>query len=495
VLPLLGLAIGLVLLTGLLGPSAAQPPLPGASAGLPPYWLTARPSPYLVTGLLLAAGGSGALGLALGLRALGHGWLPPRAASLGAVLAPAAMALVPPMGSADHLVYAAYGRLAVLGLSPYTHTAHQLAARGDPVGRAVEAPWTATPSVYGPVGTAEQWLAARIGGDSPHQIVLALTVLGAVAFILTSLILRRVAGPDPVARARVLLLFSLNPLLLFEVVGGAHIDALALVLAVAALAVVRRSAWSAGALVGAACAVKLSFGLYVLALGWSLRARPRRLGALLGGALLVGIGTYQLAGVHALDQARANSRLVSFATVPRLLFGPLEHALGEQPARTVVAALGAAGLVAVAVALTRVVPGVDQRAMTPTSPAEPRLTGPIGLGSIERDVAVRAALVLTLAWSLTAPYSLPWYDVAAWAPLAVSAASPADWLLLVRTMVMTWAYLPGLVVTLPATLDTLTGTLRGVLAPTVGVVLLIVVVWCSVRARRPASARLRSQPP
>src|SRR4029453_17725781 len=55
-------------------------------------------------------------------------------------------------------------------------------------------------------------------------------------------------------------------------------------------------------------------------------------------------------------------------------------------------------------------------------------------GSSGRDdptaVAIRAAAALGLAWLLTATYSLPWYDVVAWAPFALLAASRWDWLLI-----------------------------------------------------------------
>jgi hypothetical protein len=64
--------------------------------------------------------------------------------------------------------------------------------------------------------------------------------------------------------------------------------------------------------------------------------------------------------------------------------------------------------------------------------------------------AIRTAAALTLAWSLTATYSLPWYDVAAWAPIALLAATPYDWLLIARTSVLSVAYIPGRVVDLPA---------------------------------------------
>ena len=64
--------------------------------------------------------------------------------------------LVPPSGSADHINYAAYGRIAAQGGDPYVEAPAEWHGGTDPVTRAVEPPWTRTPSVYGPVATAIQ---------------------------------------------------------------------------------------------------------------------------------------------------------------------------------------------------------------------------------------------------------------------------------------------------------------------------------------------------
>ena len=76
---------------------------------------------------------------------------------------------VPPMGSADHLSYAAYGRIAVAGDDPYVEAPNRWRGGSDPVAGAVEAPWRWAPSVYGPVATAEQGLASLVGGSSLHR--------------------------------------------------------------------------------------------------------------------------------------------------------------------------------------------------------------------------------------------------------------------------------------------------------------------------------------
>ncbi|MFE3201254.1 hypothetical protein [Embleya sp. NPDC059237] len=477
-LGLCALAVGLLVLTGLLGPSAAQPPLPGGPSWLPPYRFTARPAAGTVTGLLLASALLGALGLGLALRELRRGWAPdPGRLTVGGAAAALAVVCVPPMGSADHLVYAAYGRLAATGGDPYRDTAATLVRDGDPVGRAVEAPWTDVPSVYGPVATAEQWLAARLGGSSVHTIVLVLTLLGAATFVLTGLLLQRAAGADRVARARVAILWSANPLLLFVAVGAGHLDAFALVFAVGALLAVRRSPVLAGVLVGLACAAKVSLGLYVLALAWGLRGRPRALAALLGSALAVGVATYLPVGLGAFDQLRENTKLVSLAVPLRLVLKPMESAFGHDPARSLIGLLGWV--------LGALVVWLLARTAARARPA--------AMDAVLRDSAAAAAL-LSLAWLLTTPYSLPWYDVAAWAPLVLLAPSALDGLLLARTTLLVCAYVPGRVVPLPDVVDTLQRTVRGTVGPWAGAAILVAVVLVSRRAGGPPLPRSPRSP-
>ncbi|MGH8834411.1 MAG: polyprenol phosphomannose-dependent alpha 1,6 mannosyltransferase MptB [Actinomycetes bacterium] len=491
-------SLALFVCAGLLGPSAAQPPLPQRHRWLPPYWISADPSPWLVTALLLSAIGLAVVGLVLGLRALAGGWRPElgRLRMLGLVAA-VAMILIPPMGSADVLVYAAYGRIASLGGDPYRQTASDLAATGDPIGRAVEAPWQHTTSIYGPLGTAEQWLAARLGDGSTHATVFVLAALGALAFVLTGLVLDRLAAArsiDPAAaRSRVALLWSLNPLLLYAVVNGAHIDSIGILFAVAGLALVNRSALLAGLAAGLAIDVKLSFGLFAFALVWALRRAPRRLLALAAGGLLaVGLG-YAWTGLHALGQAGTASRFVSFASPWRLLVAPFEAVLDDRLARNLITVLAWLTFASVTLLLARSLPTAVGGAA--------RATDAVGspVESSGRDdpapVAIRAAAALGFAWLLTATYSLPWYDVVAWAPFALLAASRWDWLLIARTGVLAAAYVPGRVVPLPAVLNQITKQLRGAVAPVAGWALIgITVRWSGLAWHRP-QAPTAPQPP
>jgi hypothetical protein len=238
-----GLSVALTFAVAAAGPSLLEPALPG-QPGQPPWSLAVYPAPALVTALTAAAILAGAAGLALAIAAMRRGWaLRPAgllAAGLGAALA---LAAVPPIGSADPLSYAAYGRLAAAGHDPYVTAPAAPARRGDPVAWARQAVpgGQAVTSVYGPLATAGQVLAARIGGPSVRLTVFILGLLNIAAFAVTGLLLHGLARGDPRRQQRAALLWTANPLLLQVLVAGGHVDSQAIVLAVAALAVFARA--------------------------------------------------------------------------------------------------------------------------------------------------------------------------------------------------------------------------------------------------------------
>ena len=250
----IGVSVGLTIAVAVAGPSVMEPVLPGR-AGQPPWAFAAHPSPYLAVGLTAAALAAGALGLVLALRAVRGGWsVPARAVLLAGLLAAVVLTLVPPFGSSDQLSYAAYGRMLVTGHNPYTTTPAQLAALGDPVARAVQ-DWFTTPSVYGPLATGVQGLAALIGGTSARLTVFVLGLANLAAFAGTALLLHRMTRRDPARQLRAALLWAANPLLLQLLIAGAHVDGQAVVFARsrgrgAVRAVVRRP--RCGFLLGAA---------------------------------------------------------------------------------------------------------------------------------------------------------------------------------------------------------------------------------------------------
>src|ERR1700728_858960 len=111
------------------------------------------------------------LGLAMMLWANSRGWSPnPRRVFAVAAGAVAVLVNTSPVGSSDAASYAAYGRIAALGHNPYTYLPSQLPGGGganptNPYTILVAPYWRKTPSVYGPVATWTQQLAAEIGGD------------------------------------------------------------------------------------------------------------------------------------------------------------------------------------------------------------------------------------------------------------------------------------------------------------------------------------------
>ncbi|MFI0448272.1 hypothetical protein [Actinomadura sp. 6N118] len=488
----IGGSVGCFLLTALLGPSAMEPALPG-EPGQPPYSLTVHPSPYLVIGLVVVGIVAGVAGLGLCFTAVQRGWRPrPFPLLIAGLLVTAAFTLAPPIGSSDHLNYAAYGRMAATGHDPYTTQAVDLS--GDPVIGAVEE-WRTTPSVYGPIATAQEAFASWIGGGSMRLTVFVLSFTNALAFVITAVILYRSAG-GPQRRLRGVLLWTCNPLLLFHLVAGAHNDVLAIAPMVAAVALYSASrgrkgavgvlrVLATGALVGAGAAIKLPAALVGGGPAWVLARRAvrgrgvrgrvdglwgvdrgalLRLVALFGAAGGVALVAFTLAGPHAFDQLERASNMVSFATPWHLV----DMLLGKGGQRTIIKI----GFFALTVALVWLLARGLPRG-----------------GDVEESRRIAAALVL--AWLFAAPYELPWYDGFGWAVLAFLPWSRFDWILLAHTGALSLAYLPARdpkLIGLPGGLSWLFTVVRPVVIPLVLTGLLIVLVRECRRSGSPAPA-------
>jgi len=418
-----GASIAATLLTAALGPSAAAQRF----AGPVPLHANAQPNTATVTALLVFAVVAGAYGLAGCLDALRRGWAADakRLLIAGALVA-AALGVLTPIGSADPGSYVAYGRLAATGQDPYATPPSALTGA---YANAAEPPWRTTTSVYGPVATGEQWVAAKLAGDGPHSPGRAVFVLGlinAAAFIVAAALLYLLAAGQA-GRRRAAVLFALNPLLLLEGVAGAHVDVLLTALVVGGLALLARrgiaSAFGAGVLGGAAAAVKASAALagggfaFAIACHRHTRGRVTALIALALGAAAVLIPGYLLAGGHAFDQLGHASGFVSFADPWRIVTHPLESLLGKSAARTLIRIAAWIAFVVLALLLRRGLPG--------------------------RGHPGRPALVLVLGWLLTAPYVLPWYAALPFALLALLPSSAFDKVLIFWTSVLAIGYLPG----------------------------------------------------
>lgn len=442
----LGLSFALLLLVGLAGPSAAKPGL--GPRGWAPGDLAWSPGPALVTALLWTAYLLGALGVALRLR--GEPSVVSGAGMLGAIAARARRQLAPggwalplgigllalltgPFGSADHTNYAAYGRIAALGGDPYL-TPPSGWSPLDPVTSAVEPPWTDTVSVYGPFATLLQSLASHLAGPNVRETVWLWQVLVVLAWFAVRYLLLRAGATS----RRVDTLWTFNPLVFGIGVLGAHVDLVAAALAVAALVLAARSPLAGGAFAGLAVSCKVTYGVVGVAvlLGWWVHERPgfvRRAVQFVLAALVLVVPLHLWAGPHVFDQLDRARRSISFATPWRLLYEALSGPLASGQARTLVTWL--------AVALVLVFVGVLARVTRHLAPAT------------STGAAVRWALVLSTAYTVAAPYSLPWYDLLTWATLPVLAASVLDLVLLLRLAAMAVAYVPGRVVGMTPTVE------------------------------------------
>jgi alpha-1,6-mannosyltransferase len=466
-------ATALTLLAGFLGPSAVTLTLGPRDSFLPPWYLPAgvvSPNEWFVSALIWLAILVGALGLFVGLRALADGWKPRprRLFALGTALSLLTVT-VPPMTSADVLMYAAYGRLQAIGRDPYEITpAEVFRGQFDPVLRWTERPWTDTPSVYGPITSWTQLLANRLGGENMHDIVFWLQVFAVVPFILACAGAVLLARQDRRRQSRTALLTIANPVLIWAVVGGAHNEALSVMFAVAGLLFLRRYPFVAGLGIGLAGGAKVSIGIWGLAMLWAYRREPKKALLLcLGTAVPMGLA-YVVWQPTAFFQALRNGSYVSVGSWANPVFRFLDLFTTGFKAKVIVGVMSYVGLVVIAWMLSRTLPWT-------AAPGLARGEDP------RRDpltIALRTALVLSVSWLVTSMYTLSWYDLIAWIPLAVLAATKLDQIMLLRITPLSLAYVPGRAIDVGPALDLTATRVRDTGSPLVQfAVLLAIVLW------------------
>jgi hypothetical protein len=499
-------SIALTFTVAVSGPSVLEPALPGR-AHQPPWSASWQLSPYLLVALTAAALAAGAAGLGLCLHASRRGWhVSPRVILVAGLLAALALALLPPFGSSDHLSYAAYGRMAVTGHDPYTTTPAALARLGDPVARAVQ-DWRHSPSVYGSLATGAQALASLAGGSSVRLTVFVLSLLGAVAFAVTGLLLYRLAGGRRDRQLRAALLWAFNPLLLQLLMAGAHVDGLAIAFGVAALtlfcfALPNGTAGSstaraagvaglAGISAGLAFAVKVSLVLVPLGLAaaaglawWARRADGASRHGLAAAAagLTAGFAVTAAAafipwGFQSLGPALRAGSFASFASPWRGVRAALGLLAGESTADTVIKVGAVVLALAVLALFARPLADLASGRTAAITP------GPWPAAPAPGMAALAGATVFAVvfAWLVAWPYVLPWYDGLAWAMLALLPWLPSpwpviQWLLLARTTVLGLAYLPARGITMPGGLTWLRSVVRTDLAPVALLAVLVVLI-------------------
>ena len=458
-------SFGLLLLVAAAGPSAAKPGL--GPRGWAPGNLPITLSSAVVTATLWTAYLLGALAVGLGLwrgkgcghvRSPGRGrvnpWVWPVALGVLALL-------TAPIGSADHINYAAYGRITAQGGDPYLVAPSTWAGGLDPVTSAVQPPWRMTPSIYGPFATALQTLSSFVGGDNLRQTVWVWQLFIVVAWLTVRFLLRR-AAVDEVARGRVDLLWTANPVVFGVAVLGAHVDLIASALALAAVFLAARRPWIAGLVLGATVSTKITFAIVALAILWSWRFLARKdlarnVGAMAVSSLAIFVLLHLWAGPHVFDQLRKASQGVSLVTVWRPVVNLLSAVMALDAARTVVSVASVVAVIVLAWVLWRL---VGSRAAT----GRDRFTRPTSAAQ-QRQAGMTAMFVLATAYALVTPYALPWYDTLTWATLPLMLATALDGILLAQLTVMAMAYVPGRVVAMSTDVESLTLGFRKIIGP------------------------------
>jgi len=449
------------------GPNVAVPVMRKPSVS-PPWWHALHLTATFVTVSLWAAMVLGCAGVIAGLVAVARGARPPvRAVMAAAFLAVAVVTVLPSAGSTDAISYAANGRMAVIGHSPYVMTPLQLQRSGDPVGRQIpfsEIPstWLTTVSVYGPVATGAEWAAAELGGSSLARITFWLKLEEALAFGAVIVALDRMLRADPAQRLRAHLLWSVNPLLFWEIVASGHIDGLAALFGLLGVAALRlrpsqassrqassrqassrqassspassspassspasgspngdrgqiwlRDAALAGLAIGVATGIKAEYALFGLAVAWACRRSVKPLAAAAAGFVLVVVPVYLAAGTPAIKVLITRSPGITWDTMYQLFWRPVlgytQFSVTSVPPHLELVAY----LLFAAVAVLAVLRLPDRLPDLP---------------------AVTPALALSLAWLFVTAFQRPWYDVMAISLLALYSASRLDWVVLIRLL-------------------------------------------------------------
>jgi uncharacterized membrane protein len=223
-------------------------------------------------------------------------------------------AIAPVLLSHDVYSYVDYARLGVRhGLDPYVHP--PLAAPGDAA--YADVTWTEATSAYGPLFTLLTyplaWLPVGLA-VAALKAVAALSVLGVAA--LTA----RIAswrGIDPLRAAAYV---ALNPLVLVHVVGGAHNDALTMLLAMLSVAAILSARdLGGGVALAAAIATKLSAAFLAPFALLGARQRGRLFAGASGAVLVIGLLAYLAYGwdwLHGFGLAGENQDRTSHTSVP-----------------------------------------------------------------------------------------------------------------------------------------------------------------------------------
>jgi alpha-1,6-mannosyltransferase len=167
-------------------------------------------------------------------------------------------------------------------------------------------------------------------------------------------------------------------------------------------------------------------------------------------------------------QALRNGGYVSVGSWANPLYRLLDVFMTGFNAKIIVGVISYIGLIVIAWMLSRVVPWT----------AAPGLDSDADLRQDPLTIALRTALVLSVAWLITSMYTLSWYDMLAWMPLAVLAASKLDKIMLIRGATLSLAYVPGRAIDLGPALDFTATRMRDTVSPIVQMAMVLaVILW------------------
>jgi hypothetical protein len=201
---------------------------------------------------------------------------------------------------------------------------------------------------------------------------------------------------------------------------------------------------------------------------WAYRREPKKALLLcLGTAVPMGLA-YVLWQPTAFLQSLRNGGYVSVGSWANPLYRLLDVFMTGYHAKVIVGVLSYIGLIIIGWMLSRIVP------WTPA----PGLDKDADLRRDPLTIALRTALVLSVAWLITSMYTLSWYDLLAWMPLAVLAASKLDQIMVIRGAALSLAYVPGRAIDMGPALDFTATRMRDTVSPIIQMAMVLaVILW------------------
>ena len=153
-------------------------------------------------------------------------------------------------------------------------------------------------------------MAAKLGGASAARITFWLKLWDSAAFAVVAVVLDRLLRQRPAQRLRAHLLWTVNPLLLWDLVAAGHLDVLAVMAGLLGLLVLGEQhaaarpalvrVLAAGALLGVAADIKIDYLLFGLGAAWALRRSLTGLALAGAAALAVLVPSYAYFGMPAI---------------------------------------------------------------------------------------------------------------------------------------------------------------------------------------------------